>query len=108
GTMTYQNGVFRIGSAEDESVVPLVNDASATDGSQVVPLRFAAARQIAGLLKPYIGAGAKIFADPARNLLVVTGSASARQTIVDLIGVFDTDFLAGQSYALFPVKSGEP
>jgi general secretion pathway protein D len=33
---------------------------------------------------------------------------SARASLVDLIHVFDVDYLAGQSYALFPVKSGDP
>jgi general secretion pathway protein D len=60
------------------------------------------------LFEPYIGAGAKIIVDPARNVLVVSGSAPARQNIIDLIRVFDVDYLAGQSYALFPAKSGDP
>jgi general secretion pathway protein D len=107
--MTYQKGIFRIGSAEDDTVIPpLVDGLSVADGSQVLLLHFAAAKQLADLLKPYIGGGARILADPTRNLLIVSGSASARQTVADLIGVFDVDYLAGQSYALFPAKSGNP
>lgn len=109
GTLTYQNGLFRVGPADDASVVPPVVDASTTGlGSQVVMLRFASAKQLVAVLQPYVGDGAKIIADPGRNVIVVSGSQSARTSVADLIRVFDVDYLAGQSYALFPVKSGEP
>jgi general secretion pathway protein D len=109
GSLTYQNGLFRIGPADDASVVPPVVDGQTTGmGSQVVSLRFASAKQLVAVLQPYVGDGAKILADPSRNVVVVSGSQSARTSVVDLIRVFDTDYLAGQSYALFPVKSGDP
>jgi general secretion pathway protein D len=109
GTMIYQNGLFRIGPSGDDSVVPPVVDGENTGmGSQVVPLRYASAKQLAAVLQPYVGDGAKILADPARNVLVVSGTMSARASLEDLIHVFDVDYLAGQSYALFPVKSGDP
>jgi general secretion pathway protein D len=109
GTLTFQNGLFRVGPADDASVVPPVVDANTTGlGSQVVMLRFASAKQLVAVLQPYVGDGAKIIADPGRNVIVVSGSQSARTSVADLIRVFDVDYLAGQSYALFPVKSGEP
>ena len=49
-----------------------------------------------------------MIADPARNVLVITGSGAARQNVIDLVKVFDVDYLAGQSYELFPVRSGDP
>ena len=109
GTMTYQNGIFRIGLAGDEASVPsVVIGGNVQAGSQIVPLRFASARQLAALLEPYVGDAAGVIVDPARNVLVVTGSPSARQNVISLIQVFDVDYLAGQSYALFPAKSGDP
>ena len=109
GKITYQNGLFRIGAVAVDTAVPvLVDTASAIDGSQVLSLHFASAKQLADLLKPYIGVGAKVLADTGRNALIVSGSPTARQNITDLIGIFDVDYLAGQSYALFPAKSGEP
>jgi general secretion pathway protein D len=108
GSLTYQNGLFRIGPADDASVVPPVVDGQTTGmGSQVV-VRFASAKQLVAVLQPYVGDGAKILADPSRNVMVVSGSQSARTSVIDLIHVFDVDYLAGQSYALFPVKSGDP
>jgi general secretion pathway protein D len=109
GILTYQNDIFRIGPGGDDTVIPaLVESASAETGSQVVALRFASARQLATMLESYVGEGAKLLADPTRNVLVIIGSASARQNIADLIRVFDVDYLASQSYALFPAKSGDP
>lgn len=109
GIMTYDNGFFRIGPAGDDSMIsPLVDGASAAAGSEIVRLRYASARQLSAMLGDYIGDGAKLLADPTRNMLIVTGSASARRNVIDLIRVFDVDFLAGRSYALFPVKFGEP
>jgi general secretion pathway protein D len=109
GTMTFRNGMFRISDSTDESIVsPIISSTSPESGTQVVSLRYASARQIATVIERYIGDGAKVAADPGRNVLIVTGSAAARQSITDLIRVFDVDYLAGQSYALFAAKSGDP
>src|SRR5262249_28215410 len=90
GTITYRNGIFRIGVAGDDSTVPtVIGGPNVGSGSQIVLLRIASAAQLAAMLRPYIGDAARLTADPTRNVLIVTGSASARQSIIDLIGVFD-------------------
>ena len=109
GQMTFENGIFRIAANGDDTIVaPVVENISSEAGSQIVALRFASARQLAAVLESYIGDGAKLLADPTRNVLIITGSASARQNVIDLIRVFDVDYLAAQSYALFPAKYGDP
>lgn len=108
GTMVYDNGVFRLGPMPDDSIsAPVVEDATGA-GTQVVTLRYASARQLATMLEAYIGEGARLVADPTRNVLIVTGSGAARKNLLDLVRVFDVDYLAAQSYALFPAKSGSP
>ena len=108
-TITFNNGIFRIGLAGDEAKVPaLVADANLGAGSQVVTLRYASAQQLVTMLRPYVGDAARMNADPNRNVLILSGTASARQNIIDLVRVFDVDYLAGQSYALFAAKSGDP
>jgi general secretion pathway protein D len=77
-------------------------------GVQVVPLRYAAAKDLAKVLEPYVAEGGKITADSGRNALVINGDAAVRQTLVSLVRAFDIDILAGQSYALFPVGDGNP
>jgi general secretion pathway protein D len=106
-SLVYQNGIFRVAPTAGVGPVPPVGADEPGAGSQVIPLRYASAKQLAAMLEPYIADGGRITADPSRNVVVVTGSAAARQSLVDLIHVFDVDFLAGQSYGLFPVKSGD-
>ncbi len=109
GQITYQDGLYRISpQGTDTDIPPIVDAASMESGSQIVGLRYASAKQLAPMLTTYAGDAVKIAADPARNVLVVSGTASARQNVIDLVRVFDVDYLAGQSYALFPAKSGDP
>src|SRR6266404_7649601 len=102
-TLVEKNGIY--------AVVPIAvgaasNRASGADaigaGTQVVALRYAAAKDLAKTLEPFVAEGGKISADPGRNALVVRGDAAVRGTLVSLIRAFDIDLLAGQSYALFP------
>lgn len=106
-TLVQRNGIYDV---EPVAVGAVTNQAGATGsigaGAEVVPLRYAAAKDLAKMLEPYVGEGGKIVADPARNALLVSGSSAVRQTLVGLIQAFDTDILAGRSYALFPVGNG--
>ena len=74
----------------------------------VVPLRYASAKDLAKILEPYVGQGGKIAADPADNAMLVSGDAAVRQTLVGLIQAFDIDILSGRSYALFPAGDSDP
>jgi general secretion pathway protein D len=116
-TMLNQNGATLVQRGGLYAVVPvavgaLTNQAAAAGsigaGAQVVPLRYAAAKDLAKLLEPYVGEGGKIAADTGRNALLVTGDAAVRETLVGLIRAFDIDILSGRSYALFPVGDGDP
>lgn len=109
GQLTYQNNMYRVSaSGDDTNIPPVVAGGSMEAGAQVVTLHYASAKQLGAILETYAGDGVKIVPDPTRNVLILAGSASARQSVVNLIRVFDVDYLAGRSYALFPVKSGEP
>lgn len=86
----------------------LPDSGAATTGSEVIPLRYASAQQLAKVLEPYTADTGRIAADPSRNALLVSGDGGARASLIALIRSFDIDILANQSYALFPVSSGEP
>ena len=73
-----------------------------------MPLRYASAKDLAKVLEPYVAEGGKISPDLGRNALVVSGNASVRQALINLIGAFDIDALKGQSYALFQVGDDNP
>ena len=78
----------------------------AVGGSIVVQLRYASAEDLARVLQPFAGNGARVTADPGRNVLLIGGDPATRGALLNLVQAFDVNILAGQSYALFPVTSG--
>lgn len=112
-----QNGATLVQRDGLYEVVP-VTKAAATNtvaggavsgaASQVVALRYASAKDLAKVLEPYVTEEVKLVADPARNALIVSGDASAREALLTLIRSFDIDVLAGQSFAIFPTSDGDP
>jgi general secretion pathway protein D len=108
-TLVERNGVYAVVPIAAGNTSNAVSGANAVGaGTQVVALRYAAAKDLAKVLEPYVAEGGKITADPGRNALLVSGDAAVRQTLVSLIRAFDIDILAGQSYALFPVGDSDP
>jgi general secretion pathway protein D len=108
-TMTNQNGIYRIGQpGAGGASAPIVGAGAPGVGAQVMQLRYASAARLATLLEPYAGEVARVQADTARNALIITGPAAARDNLIELARVFDVDFLAGQSYAMFALRNSDP
>lgn len=108
-TIVKQNGVFRVMLIAPGAVVNAIEGGGALGaGTEVVPLHYASAEQLAKVLAPYVSGTSKIFPDPAGNGLIVSGDAAGRQALVSLVHAFDIDLLAGQSYALFPAGDANP
>jgi general secretion pathway protein D len=108
-TLTQRNGIYAVVPLPAGSTHNLVSGENAIGaGTQVLPLRYASAKDLAKVLEPYVGEGGKIAADPAHNALIVSGDEAVRRTLVGLIRAFDIDILVGQSYALFPVGDSDP
>jgi general secretion pathway protein D len=108
-TLVERGGVYAVVPIAAGNARNQVSGANAIGaGIQVVPLRYAAAKDLAKVLEPYVAEGGKITADSGRNALVINGDAAVRQTLVSLVRAFDIDILAGQSYALFSVGDGNP
>ena len=100
-------GLYRVVPAAAGAAAPggtSVSDILA--GATVVSLRYASADDLAKVLQPYVGPGARVVADPGRNVLLIGGEPAARETLAGLVRAFDIDVLAGQSYALFPIGNG--
>lgn len=77
-------------------------------GTEVFPLRHAAAGQVQKVVTPLLGEGAQMTLDEPRNILIVTGSGPQRQAVAEMVAMFDTDWMAGMSFALLPVASANP
>src|SRR5215467_10530373 len=107
-TLIERNGVYAVVPLPAGATRNLVSGDNAVGaGTQVVPLRYASAKDLAKVLEPYVAEGGKVTPDPAGNALVISGDAAVRQTLAGLVRAFDIDILAGQSYALFPVGDSD-
>jgi len=107
-TLIERNGVYAVVPLPAGATRNLVSGDNAVGaGTQVVPLRYASAKDLAKVLEPYVAEGGKVTPDPAGNALVISGDAAVRQTLAGLVRAFDIDILAGQSYALCPVGDSD-
>jgi general secretion pathway protein D len=85
-------------------IVPAASAGGA--GSMVVPLHYVAADELAKVLQSVAGPNVKIAAETALNVLLISGGPGQVQSMAELVRSFDIDALAGQSYAVLPVGSG--
>lgn len=108
-TLTLSDGVYRVAALSSAAAAgPIAGAAAIGSGSQIVPLRYASAKDLAKVLEPYVSEGGKITADAARNALIVSGNPTVRQALTAMIAAFDIDVLAGQTFALFPAGDASP
>jgi general secretion pathway protein D len=100
------DGLYRVMAARQTAASAALAANAALGGSVVLQLRYASASQLASMLQPYVTKGGAIIADPASNALIIQGDPATRAALTGLVEAFDVDALAGQSYELFPVASG--
>ncbi len=110
-SLLQQNGATLVETGGVYRVLPVAAAAGiaggpGTAGGTMVPLRYAAAEDLAKALLPYAQGGARVVGVPASNSLIISGEPAQRDALADLVRAFDIDALAGQSYALFPVENG--
>ena len=106
-SLVQTGGLYRVLPSSTAASTPGLAAGAGSGGSLVIPLRYASAEDLAKTLAPYVQNGGRIVADSGRNALIVTGDPATRQTLAGLVAAFDVDVLAGQSYALFPVATGD-
>ncbi len=107
-----QNGATLVQSAGVYRVLPTaaangIAGGVGTAGGLMVPLRFASAEDLAKVLQPYAQGGSRVVAVPTANALVISGEPAQRDALEALVRAFDINELAGQSYALLPVRDGD-
>jgi general secretion pathway protein D len=111
-TLVETDGLYRVlpaaaaGAAAGAAGSGGLSGGAGTSGDELVPLRYASATDLAKVLQPFVGQGARIAVDPGSNSLVIAGDPDARDALVSLAQAFDTNLLAGQSYALLPSPQG--
>src|SRR4051794_33771987 len=81
-TLIEKNGLYAVVPTAAAGVTNAVVGANVPGaGTQVVALRYAAAKDLAKLLEPYVGEGGKIAPDAGRNALIISGDATVRQSL---------------------------
>lgn len=82
-----------------------VSDIKVGPGVQVVPLRYISATEMEKILRPVAPEGAIARVDTARNLLILKSDSRATASLLEMVDLFDVDYMAGMSFALLPVKN---
>ncbi len=71
-------------------------------GINIIPLNFASATAMQSMLEPFVSPGS-LRADDARNLLIFSGKGRDALDLIEMVEVFDVDWMRGMSFALLPV-----
>lgn len=102
------SGVFHLMPAQNAvrqtEGLNLSDDLRPGFGVYVVPLKFVSAQEMATLVKPFAPEGAVVHVDSARNLLVLSGTDQEIAALTSMVRMFDVNWLAGMSFALYPVQ----
>ncbi|MGB5494218.1 MAG: type II secretion system secretin GspD, partial [Sedimenticolaceae bacterium] len=72
---------------------------------RIVPLSYIAASEMAEILEPIVQGNSIVRVDNRRNLLILAGTGSELNYILDTIEVFDVDWVKGMSVGFFPLQN---
>lgn len=81
---------------------------SAGYGVHVFSLHYVTAQQMAELVRPFLPQERSVTADPARPVLIVSGTGPEAEVVRNLVATFDVDWMKGMSLGAFPVKAARP
>ena len=111
--LTFESGVYKViplSEATARFSSPILSRGpvamAAGFGIQIIPLEFTGAEALQELLQPFASAGV-LRADPDRNLLIFAGTGPDTRDLLELVRIFDVDWMAGMSFALIPVQVAE-
>lgn len=73
--------------------------------TQLIQLKFVGVNDMARILEPYVTEATSVRKDELRNLLILSGTQRELKHMLEIIDLFDVDFLAGYSVGLFQMSS---
>jgi general secretion pathway protein D len=110
--MAQQEGAYRIVPAANADAVGETNigpDAGTPGfGITALPLSNISAEALGKILEGFGASPGSVKIDPTRNLLIVRGTTSERQWLIDTALAFDVDWMRNQSVGIFPVSRSAP
>jgi general secretion pathway protein D len=77
-------------------------------GVSIVPLRYVSAATVAKTAEGFLARAGALRVIPSRNMVLIQGTTSERQSALDLISTFDVEWLRNQSVGVYPLKSTSP
>ena len=88
------------------NMVPSLGASAPTGGlqSRLFPLHYISATEMQKLIKPFARANAVLLVDPARNLLVMSGTPEELANYQSMVRTFDVDWLRGMSVGVFNLQ----
>lgn len=91
------------------NVVPSLGAAAPGGGMQarLFPLHYIAAAEMQKLIKPFARPDAVLLVDPARNLLVMSGTPDELANYQRTVSTFDVDWLRGMSVGVFNLQNAD-
>ena len=106
--MVNEGGVYHIVPSKDASrritSLQIPAQGGRGYGIYIVPLQFVSAVEMDKILQPFAPEGGIVRVDEARNLLLLAGTSQEVQTLLNVVKTFDVDWLAGMSFALYPLE----
>lgn len=105
-----QNGyrIIPLGDAIGQGGVSNANANEPGYGITILPLAYVSADTMLRLLDGFAAKPGMVRAMPNRNLLVIQGSGSDRQGVVDSAFAFDQDWMKGQSVGVYSLANSAP
>lgn len=74
-------------------------------GVRIVPLQYVSAIEMAKILEPLLPQGSVLRIDPARNLLMLAGSAQELANAQETVDIFDVNWLKGMSIGMHRLQN---
>ncbi|HEY2532112.1 MAG TPA: type II secretion system secretin GspD [Xanthobacteraceae bacterium] len=77
-------------------------------GVSVIPLHYTSATSVAKTAESFLTRPGAVRADADRNIILIQGTSTERQSAIDVIRAFDAEWLRNQSVGVYPLKSTTP
>ena len=107
--LVHRNGGYVVLPAKDAvagNLVPTLGGSAPQGGMQarLFPLHFISATEMRKLIKPFARPDSILLVDPARNLLVLSGTPQELANYQSMVRTFDVDWLRGMSVGVFNLQ----
>jgi general secretion pathway protein D len=110
-----EGGVYKIvpagealGAGPTDTDLDAKSRITAGYGMSVMPLRYVSANAVLRALDSFAVKPGAARVDPGRNLLMIQGSSTERQSAIEAALALDVDWMRNQSVGIFPIRNASP